>query len=403
MRRFTALFAMIVLCTSAVSGSVRAEGSAGRYVVVLKGSVDPGAVASDHARNHGARVDALYRSVLKGYAGVVPESRLDELRSDERVDYVVADARVSVVHHRPGHGGGPGGGDDPEPTPDPGTCPGTQTVPWGITQVGGPVSSTTTGDCAGSVAGVDVYVIDTGISAHPDLDSTQAVNFAGGPNKDCHGHGTHVAGTIGAVDNTSDVVGVAPAVRLIGVKVLGCNGSGWLSGVISGVDYVTGQAASSGRPSVANMSLGGGAYQPLDDAIADSASQGVFYSLAAGNEGTDACTKSPARVGSTEAGVMTVGATDQSDNDPSWSNFGSCVELWAPGVGVLSTANGGGTTTMSGTSMAAPHVAGAAALWLATHSGAGPEAEAAIRNALATTGTFANDGAAVRLLSVAGF
>ena len=157
-----------------------------------------------------------------------------------------------------------------------------QTLPWGIDKIDADISSTRAGDGSGAVSNVNVYVIDTGVDAtHPDLNVVGHVNFAGGPNRDCHGHGTHVAGTIAAKDNAYDVVGVAPGAPITGVKVLGCNGSGSNSGVIAGIDWVTANAI---KPAVANMSLGGGASQAIDDAVRRSAASGVFYALAAGNE-----------------------------------------------------------------------------------------------------------------------
>lgn len=406
MRRISVLVVVLAILGLATAVPATAEPEPGRYIVVLKASAgDPGSVAGEHAREHAAQVSAVFRTALRGYAATIPEHRLDGIRSDERVAYVERDLPVTIAHHRNGHDKG---GDDPAPPPPPpppGDCPGSQVLPWGIDRVEADASVTAAAnDCSGAIAGVDVYVIDTGIADHSDLNSTQAVNFAGGPNKDCNGHGTHVAGTIGAIDNTTDVVGVAPGVSLIGVKVLGCSGGGTTSGVIGGIDYVTQQAVSSGRPSVANMSLGGGASTSLDSAVANSVAGGVFYALAAGNEGTNACTRSPARVGASLSGALTAGATDVSNNDPSWSNFGSCVEIWAPGVSILSTSSSGGTLTLSGTSMAAPHVAGAAALWLSLgNGGGGSAAEGAILDADTSPGTFSNNGAPINLLSVGGF
>jgi subtilisin family serine protease len=275
-----------------------------------------------------------------------------------------------------------------------------QTLPWGINKVDADVSSTIAGNGTGAIDNVNVYVIDTGIdTAHADLRVVSHVNFASGPNRDCHGHGTHVAGTVAARDNTSDVVGVAPGARLTGVKVLGCGGTGSTSGVIAGVDWVTANAA---KPAVANMSLGGSASQALDDAVRRSATAGVFYALAAGNEGANACTRSPARAGAgTNNGIMTIAATDSSDREASWSNYGSCVDLWAPGVSILSTRRGGGTTTMSGTSMASPHAAGGGALYLSSHTGDSPLAvEGALKSAATITANKSKDERTITRLNV---
>jgi subtilisin family serine protease len=194
------------------------------------------------------------------------------------------------------------------------------------------------------------------------------VNFAGDlRNTDCNGHGTHVAGTIGAYDNTAAVVGVAPGVPVYGVKVLDCNGSGTTTSVIKGVDWV---AANAIKPAVANMSLGGGASQMLDDAVRAAAARGIVFAIAAGNSAADACTASPARIGGGTPGVLVTAATDSNDLEASFSNYGSCVDIWAPGVAIPSLKLGGGVVSMSGTSMASPHVGGAAALFWARNPAA---------------------------------
>lgn len=204
-----------------------------------------------------------------------------------------------------------------------------------------------------------------------------------------------LAGTVAAKDNTQDVVGAAPGAPLTGVKVLGCGGVGSTSGVIKGVDWVTANAL---KPAIANMSLGGGASDSLDLAVIESADSGVFYSVAAGNYETDACGSSPARAG-THGGVATVAATDQNDQEASWSNFGPCVDLWAPGVSILSTKKGGGTTTMSGTSMVAPHVGGTGALYLSTHAGTtAADVESALKTDAVLPGTTSKDGTPVKLV-----
>jgi serine protease len=211
-----------------------------------------------------------------------------------------------------------------------------------------------------------------------------------------------VAGTVAARDNTSNVVGVAPGAPLTGVKVLSCSGSGSTSGVIKGVDWVTANAK---KPAVANMSLGGSASTALDDAVRRSAASGVFYALAAGNSGANACNSSPARAGAgTDNGIMTVAATDSSDREASWSNYGNCVDIWAPGVSILSTRKGGGTTTMSGTSMASPHGAGGGALYLSSSTTATPATtEQALKSAALTTANKSKDGRTITLLNVGPF
>lgn len=317
-------------------------------------------------RIHGFRAEQVYDRVLPGFAARLTARQVDELEHDPRVAYVEPDSIMTVV---------------------------AQTLPWGIDRIDADISSTKAGNGSGEVSNVSAYVIDTGIATHADLNRVAHVNFAGdGQNTDCNGHGTHVAGTIAARDNTRDVVGVAPGVRLTGVKVLGCNGSGWTSNVIKGVDWVTANAV---KPAVANMSLGGSASQALDDAVKKSVDSGVFYAVAAGNSGLDACSQSPARMG-TYNGVMTTAAIDSNNNEPSWSNFGSCVDIWAPGVSIRSTRKGGGTTTFSGTSMASPHVAGTGALYLSSHVTASPAAvESQLETNAVSTGTKSKDGWAI--------
>jgi subtilisin family serine protease len=356
---------LALACTLVFALPGHAGGAGGgpkRVIVVLKDSVaSPSSVAGDHSRRFGASIEFVYEHALKGYAAVIPNERVAAVRSDGRVAYVADDEDVQAL---------------------------AQTLPWGVDYVDADTSSTAAGDGTGVVGGVNVYVIDTGIGSHTDLNLVGHVSFAG-RNADCHGHGTHVAGTIAARDNSSDVVGVAPGAPLTGVKVLGCSGSGRTSGVLKGIDWVTANAK---KPALANMSLGGGATSVLDDAVRRSVASGVVYAVAAGNSGADACTQSPARAGTT-SGVLTTGAIDSSGAETSWSNYGACVDMWAPGAGVLSTRLGGGATTMSGTSMASPHVAGTAALYLSTHPAASPgDVETALRADARATGGVSKDG-----------
>jgi subtilisin family serine protease len=338
----------------------------GRYIVVLNDDVSrPAQVASEHASENAAQVGFVYRHAIKGYSAAIPESRLETIKDDSRVDYVEPDGLATAV---------------------------AQTLPWGINKTDADVSSTLAGNGRDAVSNVNAFIIDSGIDAtHPDLNVVRHVNFAGGKNTDCNGHGTHVAGTVAARDDTTAVVGVAPGAPLTGVKVLGCSGSGSWSGVIAGIDWVTANAV---KPAVANMSLGGGANTAVDDAVRRSVASGVFYAVAAGNDGANACNSSPARAGAgTNNGIATVAATDSNDREASWSNFGSCVDEWAPGVSILSTRRGGGTTTMSGTSMASPHEAGGAALYLSSHTGASPSTvESALKSAVTTTANKSKDG-----------
>ena len=330
---------------------------------------------------HRFQADHVYGAALRGFAARLTITQMFELENNPLVDYIEPDGEMRA--------------------PMGSASAFAQTVPWGISRVGADLSSTAAGDGSGTVTNVRIFIIDTGIDAgHTDLTVGGHVNFAGGPNTDCNGHGTHVSGTAAAEDNTSDVVGVAPGAVLYGVKVLGCGGSGSTSGVIKGVDYVKANAA--GTPAVANMSLGGGASTALDNAVINAANAGVLFAVAAGNSGVDACTQSPARAGAgTNNGVITVAATDSNNNEPSWSNYGSCVDIWAPGVSILSTRKGGGTTTMSGTSMASPHVTGGAALYRSTHTGDPAAVESALKAAAATlTGNLSKSGSAIKLLKV---
>jgi subtilisin family serine protease len=243
---------------------------------------------------------------------------------------------------------------------------------------------------------VTAYIIDTGIRfAHTDFGGRATSGYDavdGGSADDCNGHGTHVAGTVGGTR-----YGVAKAVRLVGVRVLNCSGSGTNAGVIAGVNWVTQNAR---KPAVANMSLGGGASTALDNAVAASISSGVTYALAAGNSNANACSASPARV----ASAITVGATTSTDARASYSNYGTCLDIFAPGSSITSAWSTSNTTTrsISGTSMASPHVAGAAALVLSANPSATP---AQVRDSLVASSTpgvvtSAGTGSPNRLLFV---
>jgi len=366
---------MAILAVPGVSGAAPSAPASGAgrpdaYIVVLKEGIDPGRAADDHARRLGAEVGQLYRAALNGYAARIPAGRLAELRADPRVDYVEADGAVATT---------------------------AQTLPWGINRIDADVSSTLAGNGSGAVGTTNAYIIDTGVSAHADLNLVAHGNWTGdGKNYDCNGHGTHVAGTVGARDDANHVVGAAPGVAVIGLKVLGCDGGGSMSNVIAAVDWLTGYAK---KPAVANMSLSGGALRSLDNAVRKSASTGVLYVVAAGNSGANACNYSPARAGAgTNNGIVTVAATDSLNKEASWSNYGSCVDIWAPGVSIVSTYNNGGTATMSGTSMASPHVAGAGGLYLSRNATASSAtAEATLKANVLSPGTASKDGRAIKI------
>ncbi len=358
---------------SGVSGAAPSPvtGRPDPYIVVLKDGADPGQAAEGHARRHGAEVGHVYRAALNGYAARLPAARVAELRADPRVAYVEPDAEVTTT---------------------------AQALPWGINRIDADISSTLAGNGSGAVRTANAYIIDSGISGHADLNVVSRRNWTGdGKNHDCNGHGTHVAGTVGARDNTAHVVGAAPGIALTGLKVLGCGGSGFISRIIAAVDWLTGSAK---RPAVANMSLGGDVSRALDDAVRRSASSGVLYVVSAGNDGANACDQSPARAGAgTNNGIVTVAATDSSNREAPWSNHGSCVDIWAPGVSIVSTGSSGGTATMSGTSMAAPHVAGTGALYLSRNATASAStAEAALKAEVRSTGRVSRDGRAIKVV-----
>jgi len=295
------------------------------------------------------RVTSTYSNALYGFAATLDDNQLSLLEKDDRVSYVEPDKIVALAPPCGTPNGGPcddnpddGGGDDGSGG-DTGAI-----VPWGIDRVGGSVTYSGT-----AVS----WVIDTGIQVdHPDLnvDANRGFSaFTRGKDKgvdDGNGHGTHVAGTIGGFNG---ILGVASGVVQVPVKVLDSRGSGSISGVIAGVDHVAANASSG---DVANMSLGGGTSQALDDAVVNAANQGVLFSVAAGNSSTWAESSSPARV--EHPNVWTIAATDSNDNFASFSNYGPPTSHAAPGVSIQSTWNNGGYNTISGTSMAAPHVAG---------------------------------------------
>jgi subtilisin family serine protease len=353
--RRAGLAAAVVL---AAGGALAAPASAAAsetapYIVVLKDSVrSAAAVADEHRRSHDARVSHTYEHALKGYAADLTPGGYTRVSRDPRVAYVESDGVVQASTE-----------EAVEPTAPPAT--------WGLDRIdqrGLPLSETYSYDKTG--AGVTAYVIDTGIRYGHDEFGDRAVSgfdTFGGDGSDCNGHGTHVAGTVGGA-----TYGVAKGVKLVAVRVLNCSGSGTWSGVIAGVDWVTENHA---KPAVANMSLGGGAYSAVDDAVRGSIARGVSYAVAAGNgnqggKAQDACGYSPARV----AEAITIGATTDSDAKTSWSNYGDCVDWFAPGAAITSAwhESDDQTKTISGTSMAAPHTAGVAALYLEANATAEP-------------------------------
>jgi subtilisin family serine protease len=285
----------------------------------------------------------VYGSAIEGFAVELSDDEFQSLSKDPSVKLIEPD-RIIALAPPPGKGPGSGG--------DGGGGSTSQATPWGITRVGGGATYTGSGK---------VYIIDSGIdSSHPDLNVSASLGFNAftkGKDSDLStdgsGHGTHVSGTVAAINNSIGVVGVAAGATVVPVKVLDSRGSGSYSGVIAGVDFVTAYASAG---DVANMSLGGPISQALDNAVIALGGKGVKVALAAGNSSADANNSSPARANG--ANIYTVSAIDSNDNFASFSNYGNPpVDYAAPGVGVLSTVPGG-YATYSGTSMASPHVAG---------------------------------------------
>lgn len=307
------------------SGFERVPGS---WVVTLRA----GASAAGLARAAGVTPQFTYSTALLGFAARMTDGQVEGLRRNPHVASIEPDGVVqgSGLQYTGSNG-----------------------QPWGLDRIDQRSGLSRSYRWSGAGAGVTAYVIDSGIqTAHSDFGG-RAVNVFdafGGNGQDCHGHGTHVAGTVGGAYH-----GVAKSVRLRGVKVLGCDNKGTYAGIIAGIDWVARYGA---RPAVANLSLGGPYYGPLNTAVTNLTRAGVFAAVAAGNDNRDACTASPASA----AGSMTVASMDWYDRKASDSNWGRCVDLYAPGVHVQSARLGGGTALMSGTSMAAPHVAGLAAL-----------------------------------------
>jgi subtilisin family serine protease len=325
-----------------VLGADRSDAIAGQYIVVLKDNtmdrsrVD--SISSRLASRHSGRIGHVYSAALRGFSVSLSATAAKRLAADPDVDYVEQDSPVTID-----------GTQAPVPS-------------WGLDRIDQralPLNNSYTFPT--TAANVHAYIVDTGIRfTHTDFGGRASSGFDaidGGAADDCNGHGTHVSGTVGGSS-----FGVAKGVQLVGVRVLNCQGSGTNAQVIAGVDWVTQNAI---KPAVANMSLGGGANTALDNAVANSIASGVSYSVAAGNSNANACNSSPSRVGT----AITVGATTRTDARASFSNFGTCLDIFAPGQDITSAwmTSDTATNTISGTSMASPHSAGAAALVLAAN------------------------------------
>src|SRR3989440_1385080 len=332
------------------------EAVPGQYIVVLRDNVaDPAPLANELVTAAGGSLLRVYTSAIKGFAAQLSAPAAAALEGNPLVAYVEADQvmRADVTQAMDANGD-----------------------PWGLDRIDQgalPLSRTYTYTSTG--AGVHAYIIDTGIwTLHPEVGGRANNDFDayGVTGEDCNGHGTHVSGPIGAA-----TYGVAKAVSLHGVRVLSCAGLGLNSDVIAGVDWVT---ANHVNPAVANMSLGGGKSAALDQAVTSLWNSGVFLAVAAGNDNVDACTESP----SGAASVFTVAASTKTDAKAAYSNWGTCVEAYAPGSAIVSTYLAGTTMSLSGTSMATPHVVGVAALYKATN---GNQPSGTVANWLITNAT----------------
>jgi hypothetical protein len=320
----------------------------GKYIVVLKGTPETKGMPAKVREKvvalltangaNAAAIEHIYGTALTGFSAFLSPGQVQKLQASGAVDYIEQDFEVTISQK-----GKPGGGGTTQPA---------QEIPWGITAVGG----------AGNGVGKTAWILDTGIDlSHPDLNVDASRGFSAfSTGKDAgfddgNGHGTHVAGTVAALNNTIGVVGVAAGAKVVPVKVLGARGSGSNAGVIAGVDWV----AANGQPGdAANMSLGGGISTALDQAVLNASnSSGVKFALAAGNEASNANNSSPGRVNGPN--IVTVSAHNISNVFASFSNYGNPpVDICAPGVSIKSTWIGDGYNTISGTSMATPHVCG---------------------------------------------
>ncbi|MCZ7556195.1 MAG: S8 family serine peptidase [Bacteroidia bacterium] len=331
-----------------------------RYIVVFKRDVrNVDALIDEVTRGKGAQIHYRYQHSIRGFCATIPPQALEGIRRNPNVDYIEADGIMSINTVQP-----------------------VTSALWGLDRIDQRALPLSLGyEYLSTGTGVTVYIIDTGILyGHVEFGNPTRATFGydafGSNGADLNGHGTHVAGTVGG-----STVGVAKAVNLISVRVLDRRGSGTTSGVIDGVDWVASHHSGT-APAVANMSLGGGPSISLDQAVQAAIADGVTFAVAAGNDNALACNYSPARVPE----AITVGSTTNTDARSSFSNYGSCVDVFAPGSSIYSAYKSSTTsyTTMSGTSMASPHVAGVAALYLQNNPSAPP---ATVVSAISSTST----------------
>jgi subtilisin family serine protease len=327
--------------------------------------LEPGSDALVEARRAAGsdgRVSHVFRNVLQGFSAELSDRAIAALQRNPRVALIEPDGVMTAAEVQTG-------------------------APWGLDRIDQRVLplSGTYDSPAPTGTDVAVYIVDSGVAPTADLDQRRTgydvITPGGDGTGDCNGHGTHVAGTVAGT-----TYGVAKSATIVPVRVLDCAGSGTWSGIIAGLDWVVVQHSTG--PAVANMSLGGGASSSVDAAVQRVIADGVTVAVAAGNSNVNACNTSPARV----PGALTVGATDDTDRRASFSNHGSCLDLFAPGVNVASDWLAGGTKTISGTSMATPHVAGAAAVLLSKASTTAPAAVAKSIVGNATTGVVTSAG-----------
>ena len=381
-RIFLSLLAIVIALPVLAAGPkeaklIKAKGKKidGQYIVVFEDRLpeDVDALSDELVYKHRGRKDHVYKHTVKGFSAKLSEKEAEALAADPRVAYVEEDGEVTIQATQSG-------------------------ATWGLDRVDQrdlPLNQTYNYNYDGT--GVTAYILDTGIKVgHAQFGSRRVSGYdavtSGGSADDCNGHGTHVAGTVGG-----STYGVAKNVTLVPVRVLDCAGSGSDSGVIAGIDWVTSHHAAGAR-AVANMSLGGGASTSLDDAVRRSIADGVTYAIASGNSNVDACSSSPARV----AEAITVNSTTSSDARSSFSNYGSCTDIFAPGSSITSAwhTSTTATNTISGTSMATPHVAGVIALYLQQNGYQSPATVASALYGAATLNkvTSAGSGSPNRLL-----